>query len=360
MSSSGRISLSDDSVSQPSLRPLCPTRWTVRHSAISSIFVSYQALISTLEVIQQGHDEYAAKGRGLLVQMESFDIFFSLKLGHLIFAAAEQFSINLQAKDTTVGEGLRGSQLLSSYYTSLRTDEKFDTFYSSVVNSSQGLTDEPVLPRYRRRPRRFDEGDHPHRFHTPEERYRQIYFEALEHCCGELDNRFNQSDLPNVSSLEKLLLDAANGSEDNPEDIPSFLSQYLSEEETVQLRAQLPMLSPAILSAFSGSVKKVTSVRTVCDALEQSKMVKEMLQVIHKLAIMYLTFPVTSATSERSFSALRRVKTYLRSSITSQRLNNLFLLYVHQAQTDALDITSIAKDFASINTRRVNYFGLLK
>ena len=38
------------------------------------------------------------------MQMESFDIFFSLKLGHLVFAAAEQFSVNLQAKDTTVGE----------------------------------------------------------------------------------------------------------------------------------------------------------------------------------------------------------------------------------------------------------------
>ena len=151
--------------------------------------------------------------------------------------------------------------------------------------------------------------------------------------------------MPNVSSLEKLLLDAANGSKDNPEAIPSFLSQYLSEEETVQLRAQLPMLSAAIHSAFSGSVKKVTSMRTVCDALEQSLMVNELLQVIHKLAVMYLTFPVTSATSERSFSALRLI---LRSSMTSQRLNNLFLLSVHQAQTDALDMTSIAKDFASI------------
>ena len=50
------ISLSDDSIHQPSLLPLCPTRWTVRHSAINSILINYQALKSALDVIQQGTD----------------------------------------------------------------------------------------------------------------------------------------------------------------------------------------------------------------------------------------------------------------------------------------------------------------
>ena len=68
--------------------------------------------------IQQGHDEYAAKGKSLLMQMETFDTFFSLKLAYLIFAAAEQFSKNLQAKDTTVIEGIKGATC---------TDEAFST-----------------------------------------------------------------------------------------------------------------------------------------------------------------------------------------------------------------------------------------
>lgn len=155
--------------------------------------------------------------------------------------------------------------------------------------------------------------------------------------------------------LSLLLLDVANAS--NSAEIPSYLSQYLSEQETVQLKAQLPMLPGAIHAAFPGSVKKITSVRTVCDALNKSEMTKQMLSIVHKLVVIYLTYPVTSATAERSFSALRRVKTYLRSRMTSQRLNNLFLLYVHQSRTDSLDLTSVAKDFASSNARRVNYFG---
>ena len=62
------ISLSEgESALTPSLMTLCPTRWTVCHSAIASILKNYQALMSTLNIVQQGHDEYAAKGKGLLL-----------------------------------------------------------------------------------------------------------------------------------------------------------------------------------------------------------------------------------------------------------------------------------------------------
>ena len=64
------ISGSESDLPSPSLRTLCPTRWTVRHSAIDSILKNYKTLISALEVIQQGHDEYAAKGKGLLLKLD--------------------------------------------------------------------------------------------------------------------------------------------------------------------------------------------------------------------------------------------------------------------------------------------------
>ena len=52
------------------LRTLCPTRWTVRHASINSILLNYEILLSTLEEVQNGHDEYAAKASGLHAQME--------------------------------------------------------------------------------------------------------------------------------------------------------------------------------------------------------------------------------------------------------------------------------------------------
>ena len=40
--------------------------------------------------------------------------------------------------------------------------------------------------------------------------------------------------------------------------------------------------------------------------------------------------PATNATSERVFSAFRRVKNYVRGTVTQQRLNNLMVLHVHK------------------------------
>ena len=37
------------------------------------------------------------------------------------------------------------------------------------------------------------------------------YFEALDYACGEVQRRFDQSDLATVSEIESLLMDAANG-----------------------------------------------------------------------------------------------------------------------------------------------------
>ena len=51
-----------------------------------------------------------------------------------------------------------------------------------------------------------------------------------------------------------------------------------------------------------------------------------------------LVIPATNATSERTFSALRRVKTYLRSTMTQTRMNSLLSLHVHKERTDALDL----------------------
>ena len=57
----------------------------------------------------------------------------------------------------------------------------------------------------------------------------------------------------------------------------------------------------------------------------------------------------TNSTSERSFSAMRRVKSYLRSTMTQERINNLMILNVHKELTDEIDLTDIAKEFIGGN-----------
>ena len=46
--------------------------------------------------------------------------------------------------------------------------------------------------------------------------------------------------------------------------------------------------------------------------------------------------PATNAVSERSFSALRRIKSYLRANMSQERLNQSMVLHVHKHLTDPL------------------------
>ena len=103
-------------------------------------------------------------------------------------------------------------------------------------------------------------------------------------------------------------------------------------------------------------VKKVTSVRTICEAMKVDKH-RDMLSEVHKLLRLYLTIPITSSTSERAFSTLRRLLTYLRSTMTEQRLNNCMLLHIHKDLTDTIDLCQIAKDFVVAKEERKRYFG---
>ena len=51
-----------------------------------------------------------------------------------------------------------------------------------------------------------------------------------------------------------------------------------------------------------------------------------------------LLIPGTSCTTERSFSSLRRLKTYLRSTMKQRRLNHLAVLHLHKRYVDIIDI----------------------
>ena len=103
----------------------------------------------------------------------------------------------------------------------------------------------------------------------------------------------------------KLFLLKASNLETYSEELESFkLSMYKDDVEIDQLSRQLPLLGDVIKQALP-SVKQVTTIQTICDAMNTESVYKSMLSEIHKLLRLYLTIPISSSTSERSFSALK-------------------------------------------------------
>ena len=70
-----------------------------------------------------------------------------------------------------------------------------------------------------------------------------------------------------------------------------------------------------------------------------------------------LVLPSTTASCERSFSGLRRLKTYLRSTMDQQRLNSMIIAAAHTEKLDSIDLFSVAQDFASLNDARRKMYG---
>ena len=121
--------LVDNDQAGGTITPLCPTRWTLRTAALESVITQY---VSIMDTMHKGHettrDEYGLKAGGVVATMESFSTLFRLRLGHLLFGAAEETSKALQAIDTSVQEALTSASLLVSFLKRRRTDHSFESF----------------------------------------------------------------------------------------------------------------------------------------------------------------------------------------------------------------------------------------
>ena len=65
------------------------------------------------------------------------------------------------------------------------------------------------------------------------------------------------------------------------------------------------------------------------------------------------TFPVSNATGKRSFSTMRRLKTYLRSSFGNERMTGLALLSIHKDHQN--DREKIMNDFVASSIHRSDF-----
>lgn len=66
-----------------------------------------------------------------------------------------------------------------------------------------------------------------------------------------------------------------------------------------------------------------------------------------------LTVAVSVASCERSFSKLKLILTYLRSSMGQDRLSNLSVLSIERETVDSIDFDSIIDRFAAAKARKV-------
>ena len=63
------------------------------------------------------------------------------------------------------------------------------------------------------------------------------------------------------------------------------------------------------------------------------------------LLTIFFVIPVTTSTTEHSFSLLRHLKTRLRTTMTQLWFNHCMILYIHKDKVDEINENEIAKTF---------------
>ena len=86
----------------------------------------------------------------------------------------------------------------------------------------------------------------------------------------------------------------------------------------------------------------------------------ELLSEISIVLKLILVLPASDAESERVFSALKRIKTYLRNSMGQARLNHIMLLNIHKEEAEKMSLAGVVTEFAAKNDRRRADFGYNK
>ena len=341
---------------------LCPTRWTVRTKAIFAIINNYQALYTTIVSIakEAAVTSVRSTAAGLATKLEKFSTYLGLQFAINIFSVCEQVAIALQKPSVTAQTTITCINALKDNLQDQRSS--FGQFYKQVVAASKlsGIIHDPVLPRQTIVPGRLQHGNgEQHRFRTAEDSHRVQYVEAIDTCLASLDERFDQEAFSVLSKIETVLIAAANGLDFDHRNIEKLKGLYRVDIDFEQLHGALKLLK-GIIKQRLPEVKKVTSVDTITSLFCSDEAMVQMnlvLSNVLQLLQIYLLAPMSAASGERTFSSQRRVKTYLRSTMTEVRYNNLMILHINKDRTDKINLNLIAKQFIQKNERRIKFFG---
>jgi len=152
--------------------------------------------------------------------------------------------------------------------------------------------------------------------------------------------------------LEDLLLNACQGRECREQ--LQYLCDLYRELDASQLDVQIQSLK----NQFAQSVE--CPIKTCIAFLQELSLpARTYFSEVVKVVQLILVMPATNAVSERSFSTMRRIKIYLRSTMLLRQdpLNHLMTLHIYQDKLDNLDLVSVANDFVSFNEHRRTFFG---
>ncbi|KAJ8682083.1 hypothetical protein QAD02_017875 [Eretmocerus hayati] len=331
------------------LGDLCETRWVERHDGVLQFRENLPKIVETLDVISSWRDsQTAAKARALRLALCDSQFLVALVSLSDILSLTHPLSVLLQKSTIDV---VSAESLIKDITTVLerkreRCDTEFQTLYEEICEIANQIDVDLRIPRTCGHQNYRD--NHPAPDHVSYFR-RSIYIPLIDHVLQDLKSRFSES----TSEHYNLFVLLPN--------------TPLREEET-QLNTVISSLATKYYVFFDTSPQQLRRVlkseieiwyaKWLREGYEPTFSAVDFLQhcdedifpTVHTLLRILVTIPYTAASAERSFSTLKRVKSWLRSTMGESRLVGLALMNVHR--DIMLDLERVLDRYASMRRHR--------
>ncbi|XP_068127350.1 52 kDa repressor of the inhibitor of the protein kinase-like [Hyperolius riggenbachi] len=309
----------------PNVPLLSETRWTAKYKSIRVFSSSFVDIFEQLHVLAT---TAAGKTRQDAYQLQcassTGNFVVSLIIISTYSAMLEPVTQALQAVELDILAVSGHVQNLLAIFRSHRTDaaNHFKIIFEKAEDLAKSIGTELLIPRQC--------GRQVHRANvdscnTEEYFRRTIFVPYLDSLISSLDNRFGEQNRVNFSLFA---LCPAQMSKMNRLDFATHIMEvnkvYEIENLNTEALTWFDMWSNKNIAKNTENVLK--------DGLAGLLTYTDLFPAVREALLIALTLPVTTCTVERSFSTMRRVKTWLRSTMTDGQLSGLCMMSVHRAK----------------------------
>ena len=349
------LALTEDGMHKLKLKKLCATRWASRIDAVRALKNRYADILKVLARISLTTKDAKerADATGLRKNMDNYDFVVCIVVWERILTSLYRASQKLQASNTDLSVSVR---LLSAAHGDLKhLRESWDDVLltANALSSAWGIQSEFKKKRQRCAKRFHDELSMDCRLADATQAFKvNVFYKILDVAIGQLEWRFEGQQL--VAGLfsfifPKTMLKLTDAElESNAESLRKAFPPDIGDDLISEVRS---FRRGSFRREFRDELTSCESVKDVLTLLLSSSMLSS-LPELGAACVLFCTLPVTVAEAERSFSKLKLIKTYLRSTIAQERLDSLAIISIENEAARALDLAELVDQFAAAKARK--------
>lgn len=317
------------------LSGLCETRWIERHDGVLQFRESLPLIIKALESMCSWKDpQTRVKARGLKTSLLDAETVVAIVCLSDILTCTQQASYFFQKiqVDLKSAQDMTRDTLTKLIRRREKCTDVFATIFEEIRRLADDLDIEIKVPR--------TAAIQKHRENYPSQDpltyFRQsIYIPVLENVIEDIKTRFPEETLNMFGLL--ILFPKLKETDHYKEKINYIAEKYSSFFNKSKGLVAKELASE--LESWSLKWEKEPNIgpRSALDLL--NKCDKDIYPIIQILLRILITLPISNASAERTFSTLRRLKSWLRNTMSEDRLNGLALLNIYyDLEVDPEDI----------------------